>query len=114
MQSPDTHMPSERRRLVKWAIRSAVLGGPALAVGILLYRLAVVVLIGSGHDPVIPAKYRVSPSVHAELAEHSKLYAKKVYKIGTRVYCAVGFGLANIIMVEGDTGIVIVDTGETI
>lgn len=107
-------MPSERSRLAKWAIRSAVLGGPALAVGILLYRVAVVVLMGSGHDPVIPPNFRVSPSVHAELAEHSKLYAKKVYKIGTHVYCAVGFGLANIIMVEGDTGIVIVDTGETI
>lgn len=107
-------MPDERKRMVQWAIRSAVLGGPALAVGILLYRVAVVVLMGSGRDPTIPPGYRVSPSIHAELAEHTKLYEKKVYKIGKRVYCAVGFGLANIIMVEGDDGIVIIDTGETL
>ena len=36
------------------------------------------------------------------LAEHSKQFNKKeVIKVDENVYCAIGFGLANCIMIEG-------------
>ena len=39
---------------------------------------------------------------HFTLAEHSKQFNKKeVVKVDENVYCAIGFGLANCIMIEG-------------
>jgi alkyl sulfatase BDS1-like metallo-beta-lactamase superfamily hydrolase len=90
------------------------LGALSVALGLLLYRVAVIALAGSGLDPRIPGPLRVRPSSNPELAEHSRLYEKKVYAIGERVHCAVGFGLANIIWIEGTDGVVVVDTGETL
>jgi len=64
------------------------------------------VTVGFAQDLTVPV------SINPELAEHTNLYTRKVYKIGSNVYSAVGWGLANIIMIEGDDGIVIVDTGQ--
>jgi alkyl sulfatase BDS1-like metallo-beta-lactamase superfamily hydrolase len=51
------------------------------------------------------------PRIHPELAEHTHLYSPpQVHHLG-RVHCAVGWNLANITMIEGDDGIVVVDTG---
>jgi alkyl sulfatase BDS1-like metallo-beta-lactamase superfamily hydrolase len=77
-------------------------------------RVYVVAYEGSGMDPRIPAEYRVPPSINPELAEHSRLFEPRVYAVGARVHCAVGFGLANVIMIEGDDGVVVVDTGESL
>jgi len=77
-------------------------------------RALVVALQGSGLDPAIPAEYRVAPSIHPELEEHSKLYEKQLLKVGKRVHVAIGYGLANITFIEGDEGLIVVDTGETI
>lgn len=77
-------------------------------------RPLVIAFEGSGMDPAIPVELRVPPSIHPELAEHSKLYEKKIYEVGDAVHVAVGWGIANIIMVEGTDGVIIVDTGETI
>jgi len=53
----------------------------------------------------------VAPSIHPELAAHSELYSpRQVHHLG-RVHCAVGWNLANITMIEGDDGIVVVDSG---
>ena len=63
------------------------------------------------HEHDAPARH-VTPSIHPELAEHSDLYLPpKVHRIGARVSCAVGWNLANITMIEGDDGIIVVDTG---
>jgi alkyl sulfatase BDS1-like metallo-beta-lactamase superfamily hydrolase len=83
----------------------------ALVVG---RRVYVVAYQGSGMDPSIPAEYRVAPSIDPELAEHTRLFDRKIYRVGAQVYCAVGWGIANIILVEGDDGVVIVDTGESL
>lgn len=57
----------------------------------------------------------VPPSIDPELAEHTKLFVPpKIYTIGDNVYSAVGYGLANIIMVTGADGVIIVDTGVSI
>ncbi|MCJ7515921.1 MAG: MBL fold metallo-hydrolase [Dehalococcoidia bacterium] len=56
-------------------------------------------------------EHHVPASINPELKEHTKLFERKIHKVGDNVYCAVGYNLANIIMVEGKDGIVIVDTG---
>ena len=56
---------------------------------------------------------RATPAPDA-LREHSKLFEKEVVEVTDGVHVAVGFGLANSIMLEGDDGIIIVDTMETV
>jgi alkyl sulfatase BDS1-like metallo-beta-lactamase superfamily hydrolase len=48
-----------------------------------------------------------------KLAEHSKEFKKKIYKVDNGVYTAVGYGIANSIMLVGKDGVIIVDTMET-
>lgn len=56
----------------------------------------------------------ISPTIHPELEAHTQTFDKKVYKIADNVYSAVGWGLANTIMIVGDDGVVIVDVGDNI
>lgn len=56
----------------------------------------------------------VEVASEARLAEHTKEFRKEVIKVTDGVWVAVGFGLANSIMVEGNDGVVIIDTMETI
>ena len=51
------------------------------------------------------------PRINPELARHTQHYAKNVYKVGSSVYSAVGWNIANIVMIEGDEGIILVDAG---
>ena len=51
------------------------------------------------------------PWIDPELAAHSGLFERKIHRVGERVYCAVGYNLANVIAVEGPEGLVVVDTG---
>ncbi|MBN2299405.1 MAG: MBL fold metallo-hydrolase [Deltaproteobacteria bacterium] len=47
------------------------------------------------------------------LAAHSAIFEKGIEKVADNVYVAIGFGLANSIMIEGDDGVIIVDTMES-
>jgi glyoxylase-like metal-dependent hydrolase (beta-lactamase superfamily II) len=47
------------------------------------------------------------------LAEHSKIFKKGVEKVGGNIFAAIGYGIANSIMIEGDDGVIIVDTMTT-
>jgi alkyl sulfatase BDS1-like metallo-beta-lactamase superfamily hydrolase len=47
------------------------------------------------------------------LAEHSKIFKKGVERVGDNIFVAVGYGIANSIMIEGDGGVIIVDTMTT-
>jgi alkyl sulfatase BDS1-like metallo-beta-lactamase superfamily hydrolase len=99
-----------RSRRLPWLVAVAV------AVALVVYgahRPLVIAFEGSGLDPGIPAELRVKPSINPDLAQHSKLFEKKVYKVHDNVYCAVGWGLANIVFVEGTDGVLVVDTGES-
>ena len=49
----------------------------------------------------------VKPSIHPELKEHTKHFERKVYKVTDGVYQAVGWNLANTLMIEGDDGIIV-------
>ncbi len=65
---------------------------------------------GPGQNPS-SEKLVIEPSIPAELAEHTKHFEPKVYKIGDNVYSAVGHSLANTVMIEGRDGIILVDVG---
>ncbi len=47
------------------------------------------------------------------LAEHSKIFKKGVEKVGDNIFVAIGYGIANSIMIEGSDGVIIVDTMTT-
>jgi alkyl sulfatase BDS1-like metallo-beta-lactamase superfamily hydrolase len=49
----------------------------------------------------------------ASLVQHSSQFEKGVEKVTDGVWVAIGFGLANSIMIEGDDGLIIVDTMTT-
>ncbi len=49
--------------------------------------------------------------IRSEITEHTKIFTKKIYQIGENVYSAVGWGPANVIMIKGDEGVILVDTG---
>ncbi|MBE9545558.1 MAG: MBL fold metallo-hydrolase [Proteobacteria bacterium] len=49
-----------------------------------------------------------------DLAAHSAEFKQEVIKVTDGVYVAVGFGLANSVLLEGDDGVVIVDTMESV
>jgi len=77
-------------------------------------RAYVVVAHGAGLDPAIPVAYRVAPSIQPELSEHSRLYGRRMLRVGERVHVAIGHGLANVIFIEGREGVIVVDTGESL
>ncbi len=47
------------------------------------------------------------------LKAHTEIFSKGVEKVAGNVYAAIGYGLANSIMIEGDDGLIIVDTMES-
>ncbi|MEI7673183.1 MAG: MBL fold metallo-hydrolase, partial [Deltaproteobacteria bacterium] len=49
-----------------------------------------------------------------KLEEQSKEFEKGIYKVTDGVYSAVGYGIANVIMLVGKDGVIIVDTMTTI
>lgn len=51
--------------------------------------------------------------VRATLAQHSAIFEKRMEKVTDGVYVAIGYALANSIMLEGDDGLVIVDVTES-
>jgi alkyl sulfatase BDS1-like metallo-beta-lactamase superfamily hydrolase len=53
-------------------------------------------------------------TIPPRLTEHSKKMEQRVYKIADNVYSAVGYALANSIMIEGRDGMIIVDVTESV
>ncbi len=53
----------------------------------------------------------VPPSIADEIGAHTRHFEPRIYRVGKRVYSAVGWNISNIVMVEGDDGIILVDAG---
>ena len=53
------------------------------------------------------------PDVPAALAAHARRMRQRIYRAGDRVYCAVGYALANVIIVRCEGALVVVDTTES-
>lgn len=64
-----------------------------------------------GEAPPPPAPI-VAPS--AALAEHSKEFRQEIIEVTDGVHVAVGYGIANSILLEGSDGFIVVDTMETV
>ncbi|MCK6507605.1 MBL fold metallo-hydrolase [Myxococcota bacterium] len=58
------------------------------------------------------AAVRADAELHPDLVAQSALLRRQVLEPAEGVYVAVGFGLANIIFLEGPTGVVVIDAGE--
>ena len=56
---------------------------------------------------------RLEVASNPDLAAHSTEFKQEVIKVIDGVYVAVGFGLANSVLLEGDDGVVIVDAMES-
>jgi alkyl sulfatase BDS1-like metallo-beta-lactamase superfamily hydrolase len=52
-------------------------------------------------------------AAHPNLAKHTAEFKKEVIEVTDGVYVAIGYGLANSILIEGDDGVIIVDTMES-
>lgn len=53
------------------------------------------------------------PDVPAQLAVHARRMRQRIYRAGERVYCAVGYALANVIIVRCEGALVVLDTTES-
>ena len=50
--------------------------------------------------------------MHPELKAHPEYFRKEVVRIADNVYQAFGFSASNVYIIEGDDGLVIIDTTE--
>jgi alkyl sulfatase BDS1-like metallo-beta-lactamase superfamily hydrolase len=58
--------------------------------------------------------YPVQPPIHPLLeASNDFWYPPEVHQVNDRIWVAVGYDIANSVMIEGDTGIIIIDTLST-
>ncbi len=55
----------------------------------------------------------VNIGAHPDLAAHSAEFEQEVIEVTKGIYVAIGYGLANCILLEGDDGVVIVDAMES-
>jgi alkyl sulfatase BDS1-like metallo-beta-lactamase superfamily hydrolase len=67
---------------------------------------------GPQPDAATTASRGVNPGVNPELRAHGAIFERKIHRIGDNVYSAVGWSGCNTIMVVGDDGVIIVDTGD--
>lgn len=69
--------------------------------------------LGCESDPVVSTPTAAKTSASQVLAEHSGIFRKGVEQVCAGVYVAIGYSLANVILLEGEDGVVIVDTLES-
>ncbi len=69
---------------------------------------------GLGQSGKNLADDKPSPNINPRLTEHSKKMTQRVYRVTDNVYCAVGYGLANVTMITGRDGVIIIDAMESI
>jgi alkyl sulfatase BDS1-like metallo-beta-lactamase superfamily hydrolase len=78
----------------------------------LIVTTALFLLAGCEEATVKPGADATPPN--EKLKAHSAEFTKQVIKVADNVHVAVGYGLANSIMIEGDDGVIIVDAMESI
>ena len=69
------------------------------------------ILLTACFDTSPPPSWSASKS-DTSLAKHTEIFTERVEKVAEGLYIAIGFGLANSILIEGDDGVIIVDTME--
>ncbi len=80
-----------------------------------LLLLLVILIIAACTGAVSVRDKRITDiQVSGKLSEHTREFRKEVIEVVPGIHVAVGFGLANAILVEGDKGTIIVDALETV
>jgi alkyl sulfatase BDS1-like metallo-beta-lactamase superfamily hydrolase len=69
-------------------------------------------LAACGGDRAVPAV--ASPVTSEALAAHSAEFRKDIVEVVPGIHVAIGYALANVILIEGDDGVIIVDTTESL
>jgi alkyl sulfatase BDS1-like metallo-beta-lactamase superfamily hydrolase len=77
----------------------------------LLCSVTGLVVIAACSQPQTPEHLEVDS--HPDLAAHSAEFKQEVIEVTDGVYVAIGFGLANAVLLVGDDGVVIIDTMES-
>jgi len=67
----------------------------------------------SCHKENHKSSFKEEINIDYSLQKHSEEFKKEVVKVKENIYVAIGYGLANSIMIVGDEGIVIVDVMES-
>lgn len=79
--------------------------------------LPVLLLIGAlsacSGDEAAPATFETLSTV-AELKAHSAEFERSIEPVADGIWMAIGYGLANSILIEGSDGLIVVDTMETL
>lgn len=76
-----------------------------------IMMVSVLLLAGCGSPHV--KTHDLEAKSNITLKEHTKEFRKEVINVTDGIWVAVGFGVANSIMIEGDDGLIIVDTMTT-
>jgi alkyl sulfatase BDS1-like metallo-beta-lactamase superfamily hydrolase len=77
-----------------------------------LAAVSLLALSACGREAPPPEAPKVAPS--AALAEHSKEFRREIIEVTPGVRVAVGYGIANSILLEGTDGFIVVDTMESV
>ncbi|MCP3925664.1 MAG: MBL fold metallo-hydrolase [Desulfobacterales bacterium] len=75
-----------------------------------LFLLFAIISFGCGDSE---KTHEVKAVKNASYSEHAKEFKKGVVKVTDGVWVAIGYGISNSIMIEGDDGLIIVDTMTT-
>ncbi|MFO8049378.1 MAG: alkyl sulfatase dimerization domain-containing protein [Desulfosudaceae bacterium] len=67
----------------------------------------------AAHGPQRPAELKPELAAVPTLEEHSRIFRRGVERVTDNIHVAIGYGLANSILIEGEDGLIIVDTMET-
>jgi len=79
----------------------------------LIIVILVVFLMMSCQEENYKTSFKETLSINTSLREHTKEFKKGVVKVKENIYVAIGYGLANSILIVGNEGIVIVDVMES-
>jgi alkyl sulfatase BDS1-like metallo-beta-lactamase superfamily hydrolase len=90
------------------------MGNMLVIVVVLLAAAATVWVFLSRRERQPVAARPLSEEAAKSLAEHSGIFKKGLVKVTDGIYAAVGYGLANSIMIDGSDGVIIVDTMTTV
>jgi alkyl sulfatase BDS1-like metallo-beta-lactamase superfamily hydrolase len=83
-----------------------------ISVIVVVMMAAVGIWFYAGHS-VKKSHAPIPVGANKSLAEHGKIFKKGVEKVGDNIHVAIGYGIANSIMIEGRDGVIIVDTMTT-
>jgi linear primary-alkylsulfatase len=89
---------------------TAPVAATAAAPGIVLPRYSEAIA-GSGANLAFAD---AAPTVAPALTAHSQKMSQRIYRTAGNVYTAVGYGLANLTLIEGDDGVIVVDVLESV